>query len=220
MAARRGFSLFELLVVISIIALLCALLMPVINLAREQARRTQCQARMHAIGLMCTAYATDNDQLLPATASANLYHGYHFRPFETDYRHDFGLTSLWLWGFIENGNLRIPVCPAGTMRAATTTNGVGETTYYWRSTANATRYLIGASARLALMVDRYYYVVLRPNHRAGLNVLFVDGSVRWKSDPEGKWSNTSFPGGNGVGPTFGRNDAPYGPITLYFDDLY
>ena len=46
---KTGFTLVELLVVISIISILAALLMPAIQAAREAARRTQCLSNQRQV---------------------------------------------------------------------------------------------------------------------------------------------------------------------------
>ena len=57
----RGFTLIELLVVIAIIALLMAILIPVLNGAREQGKRAACLHNLKGLGLAWIMYADDND---------------------------------------------------------------------------------------------------------------------------------------------------------------
>lgn len=66
-----GFTLVELLVVISIIAALAALLLPALNKTKEQGRSTLCRSNMKQISLGILLYADDNDYYFPWPGSQN-----------------------------------------------------------------------------------------------------------------------------------------------------
>src|SRR5436190_5649771 len=61
MNARRAFTLIELLVVIAIIAILAALLLPVLRGSKDAAKRIQCASGLRQLGLAAQMYFDEHD---------------------------------------------------------------------------------------------------------------------------------------------------------------
>lgn len=61
----KGFTLIELIVVISIISIMAAILLPALASARQMARATLCGNMARQVGLMTALYATAHDDRLP-----------------------------------------------------------------------------------------------------------------------------------------------------------
>lgn len=92
-----AFTIIELLVVISIIALLISLLLPALAAAREAAKNMACLSNLRQTGIAQTAYQVDNDSYMAAwsnvsggnnpndwAVSLGTYLGYEFQPFDSD----------------------------------------------------------------------------------------------------------------------------------------
>jgi len=116
-AAQYGrsaaFSLVEILVTISVLALLLALLMPALAGARSQAHGLVCRSNLRQLVLAGTGYATENDGFfvpaakdMPDNAGLNRWHGVRPRLNEP-----FDPLRGPLAGYLADG--RVKECPAG-----------------------------------------------------------------------------------------------------------
>ena len=96
-----GFSLVELLLVISIIGVLASLLLPALSRAREAARRASCQSNLKQWGLVFRVYASESrggrwpPMQAQAPGSDSVLHGFCVSPWMTPLRGDY-LTDLGL----------------------------------------------------------------------------------------------------------------------------
>ena len=71
MRPKRGFTLIELLVVIAVIAMLLAVLLPSLQLAKEAARKIICKNDLKQIGLSIKIYTEENDGKFPLNGAGN-----------------------------------------------------------------------------------------------------------------------------------------------------
>ena len=203
---KKMFTLIELLVVIAIIAILAAMLLPALQKARDNAKKSQCLNNMGQIGKAITFYTADNKDFLPVFALKN--HDYDpggpwFGPRLGQYLGVTAENSVYCgWRF--NGTEQIYAgklnCP-GASSAMMSTNGQNHIvilSYALSNQLTAPASVTHLSrclkpGRLSISVEsryaRYWYYVNRVSsascgsmdfrHSGGLNVLFVDGHTAY-----------------------------------------
>lgn len=93
-AFRTGFSLIELLVVVSIIAVLAALLLPAIRIVRDAAHGAACAGNLRQLGMGFHGYADENEGRFPPFSNLPVGGLYQFYPNLLD---DAGLVEVAQW---------------------------------------------------------------------------------------------------------------------------
>ncbi len=69
---RTAFTLIELMVVISIIALLLAILLPVLGMANRTARQSVCLSNLRQAGIGTAAYVAENEEYVPGPHTSGM----------------------------------------------------------------------------------------------------------------------------------------------------
>ena len=113
--SRPAFTLIELLVVIAIIAILAALLMPVLNKAKARGLTTACANNMKQLQVCYFMYVQDNNDFLPPNGGQATQGATNSWAGQSDAQTDFTTANVQhglLYQY--NQQVNIYVCPANT----------------------------------------------------------------------------------------------------------
>lgn len=205
-AAKTGFTLIEILVVIAIIGLLVALVFPVFNSARNSARRTTCAANLHQIGLAVQMYVQDArnhfppmfinigkkehcgwaTQIYPYTRSASVFKCPSF-PYG-EFRPDCPIP-------VDTGNESFPVengrgsydynsFPGSTRLSVNAVQKPSETILLCDGQGNQQNFEVKDATILDTPISIRDFSVLGDRHGNGINVSFVDGHGKWMKNED------------------------------------
>ncbi len=199
---QTGFTIIELLVTISIVALLMSIMMPGLRAARESANRIQCSSNLRQIGLAIYLYAFQNGERLPETIFDNEGNEKQSEmiALTTGVMDDSTLSKQWdglglLIGdgnnFLDNprcffcpchrGNHNFqqldPIAKFSPERIYSNYHFIGDTD----NSKHQPRYLFDQTAENPLVVDGMREKT-DINHLTGTNILLGDSSVRFWSD--------------------------------------
>ena len=197
--AKATFSLVELLVTIAIIAILMAILLPLLKQAKETASRSACTNNLRQIGIAVTAYAYDFNGVFPThdeSTSVPFLSGFHSYPY--------GYRKLLSPEYISNWRiLYCPNHPRLGQASEKATDHIGYNSlrgqqyftyniydYPLLSLNDCLRYpralYMDFTAQLAVapsgsgwIDSRYNGHIPAPGKLKGANVLFSDGAVSW-----------------------------------------
>jgi prepilin-type N-terminal cleavage/methylation domain-containing protein/prepilin-type processing-associated H-X9-DG protein len=205
--ARRGFTLIELLVVIAIIAILAAILFPVFAQAREKARQVSCLSNCRQLGTATMMYVQDYDELFFIGSWGHRHWLFLLQPYIKGYPANFRLARSNIYAcpsdrdgiqFISNP-AQITPQPAGQWGLVLDPMGRYP---YWASYA-INEHVTDEWPALASYdapADTFLYLEnndsdvegdelsdasrascteIRFEHAGGLNIVYVDGHVKW-----------------------------------------
>jgi prepilin-type N-terminal cleavage/methylation domain-containing protein/prepilin-type processing-associated H-X9-DG protein len=167
-ASVLAFTLVELLVTMSIIALLAALLLPTLGRGKESGRVAACQSNLHQIGVALQLYVDDNKNIMPI-----MY----------DYKTNQAATNQTNINVVlapQLGSTNVLRCPSDNQQIFQQTGS----SYSWNNLVNGQNAdqlrvmtLTLPMTRIPLVLDKQgFHAILGSNH--AVNYLYADGHIK------------------------------------------
>lgn len=204
---RRGFSLIEVIVVITILSVLLAMLLPMLRSTKEATEKVTCASNLRQVQLSLELFANENRDFYPAAGGTIGWDEYDVHPLALSSTH-----RGWMRQLHDAGILQLPAvfsgCPEypnesqyhyflGTRAAwidALERTGAGTFGPVQRNRiVNTTAFVLGGDnnreyfsvidadkddyTQECLIFDPYDGGFWEPQHQGGLNVMFPDGHV-------------------------------------------
>ena len=170
---RVAFTLIELLVVIAVIALLAAMLLPVLSKAKEAGRSAVCISNLHQIGIALQIYVDGNNNRLPVMRDRAAGVG-------TNQPVTNALPSVEIVLKSELGNTNVLRCPSDRAEIFETTGS----SYSWNSLLNGQRAeklvvlgMVFDSHAIPVFFDKESFHAARGPAKA-VNYLYADGHIK------------------------------------------
>ncbi|HUA66714.1 MAG TPA: prepilin-type N-terminal cleavage/methylation domain-containing protein [Alphaproteobacteria bacterium] len=122
---KKGFTLIELLVVIAIIAILAAMLLPVLAAAKRRAQRINCVSNLRQINIAMRIWEGDNGNAYPMAVSTSAGGSMEFLADQTTTGkyEPYSITNVYDDCSNEMSTTKIFVCPADSSRNYATNFG-------------------------------------------------------------------------------------------------
>lgn len=164
-----AFTLIELLVVIAIVAILAALLLPVIAKSKERGKSVSCLSNLHQIGIALQLFVQDNENKMPVVYDALI---------STNAPPVTNSMDLVLSNYL--GNARVLLCPSDNKQLFAQTGS----SYAWNSLINgqdADHFVVFAidfdPHNIPLAFDKEAFHAGVGTGR-GVNYLYADGHIK------------------------------------------
>jgi prepilin-type N-terminal cleavage/methylation domain-containing protein/prepilin-type processing-associated H-X9-DG protein len=191
---KKGFTLLELLIVLTVIIILASLLLPALSKARQRTQSTKCLANLKQLITAVALYAQDYGKY------PNITPGAPDQPFTGDGGN--GKLATLLNPFVNNKDVFI--CPANTTELYGPNPEGIKTSYKYNEVMRFTN--VYSTNMLAswsvVLIDNKDWA---PRHLNGANLAYMDGHVEWhpQSGDRG-YATGSDPYGNVAWYNWGR----------------